>query len=154
MARVWLAAELMGIAVVLLAASPAQAGSGLSPVIMQSPPDWVAVHPFARSSSYVAYGRSSEGFADGCGDIGACKLDAAPLPSRRVTAASTKSGSAGGCDPNYAGKCVPITGKDVDCTGKGGDGPIFVQGPFDVVGDDVYDLDADEDGIACEPLRH
>lgn len=46
-----------------------------------------------------------------------------------------------------------MTGRDVDCAGKGGNGPIFVQGPFRVVGEDVYDLDADGDGIACEPLH-
>jgi hypothetical protein len=57
-----------------------------------------------------------------------------------------------GCNPNYSGACVPVA-RDVDCAGKGGDGPAFVEGPFEVVGEDVYQLDADGDGIACEPFR-
>lgn len=54
----------------------------------------------------------------------------------------------GGCDPNYSG-CVPIA-SDVDCAGGSGNGPAYVQGPVDVIGDDIYDLDRDHDGVACE----
>lgn len=55
------------------------------------------------------------------------------------------------CDPNYKGKgvCVPIA-SDVDCTGGCGNGPAFVTGPFRYTGTDVYGLDADHNGIACE----
>jgi resuscitation-promoting factor RpfB len=52
-------------------------------------------------------------------------------------------------DPNYAGACVPIA-SDVDCAGGGGNGPAYVQGPVQVVGTDIYHLDADGDGIGCE----
>jgi len=52
------------------------------------------------------------------------------------------------CDPNYSG-CVPIA-SDVDCSGGTGDGPEYVAGPVDVLGSDIYRLDADHDGIACE----
>lgn len=55
----------------------------------------------------------------------------------------------GGCDPNYAGACVPID-SDVDCAGGSGNGPSYVQGPVQVVGNDIYDLDRDGDGIACD----
>ncbi|WP_216853566.1 G5 domain-containing protein [Phytoactinopolyspora halotolerans] len=55
----------------------------------------------------------------------------------------------GDCDPNYAGACVPID-SDVDCAGGSGDGPSYVRGPVTVIGTDVYRLDADGDGIACE----
>lgn len=55
----------------------------------------------------------------------------------------------GGCDPNYTGACVPIS-SDVDCAGGSGDGPGYVQGPVQVVGSDIYDLDRDGDGIACD----
>lgn len=53
------------------------------------------------------------------------------------------------CDPNYAGACVPIA-SDVDCEGGSGNGPAYVRGPVQVVGEDVYDLDSDNDGIGCE----
>ena len=52
------------------------------------------------------------------------------------------------CDPNYSG-CVPID-SDVDCAGGEGNGPSYVAGPVDVTGVDIYDLDRDGDGIACE----
>jgi hypothetical protein len=52
------------------------------------------------------------------------------------------------CDPNYSG-CVPIA-SDVDCAGGTGDGPVYVNGPINVIGYDVYKLDRDKDGIACE----
>lgn len=50
----------------------------------------------------------------------------------------------GGCDSNYSGACVPIA-SDVDCAGGSGNGPAYY-----VVGSDVYDLDRDGDGIACD----
>ena len=52
------------------------------------------------------------------------------------------------CDPNYSG-CVPIA-SDVDCAGKGGNGPEYVRGPIRVIGRDIYKLDGDGNGIACE----
>jgi hypothetical protein len=52
------------------------------------------------------------------------------------------------CDPAYGG-CVPVA-RDVDCAGGSGDGPAYVRGPVDVVGDDHYGLDHDDDGVACE----
>jgi resuscitation-promoting factor RpfB len=53
------------------------------------------------------------------------------------------------CDPNYSGACVPIA-SDVDCAGGSGNGPAYVDGPVRVIGTDVYDLDRDGDGIACD----
>jgi hypothetical protein len=58
-------------------------------------------------------------------------------------------GGAAGCDPNYSGACVPIA-SDVDCAGGGGNGPAYVRGPVHVIGIDIYDLDRDGDGIACD----
>lgn len=52
------------------------------------------------------------------------------------------------CDPNYSG-CVPIA-SDVDCAGGSGNGPAYVSGPIRVTGIDIYGLDNDKDGIACE----
>lgn len=56
---------------------------------------------------------------------------------------------AGSCDSNYTGACVPIS-SDVDCDGGGGNGPAYVRGPVQIVGSDIYDLDRDGDGIACD----
>jgi hypothetical protein len=71
-------------------------------------------------------------------------------PVTEVTTVGTKAveESGGGCDPNYSG-CVPIA-SDVDCAGGSGNGPEYVEGPVDVVGSDVYGLDADDDGVGCE----
>lgn len=66
------------------------------------------------------------------------------LPSPSPTTANKKSN----CDPNYTG-CVPIA-SDVDCAGGSGNGPAYVDGPIRVIGVDIYDLDKDGDGIACE----
>ncbi len=56
------------------------------------------------------------------------------------------------CDPNYEGTCVPVA-FDVDCAGGRGNGPAYVMGPVFVVGRDIYKLDQDGDGKACEPRR-
>lgn len=55
----------------------------------------------------------------------------------------------GGCDPNYADACVPIA-SDVDCAGGSGNGPAYFDGIARVIGVDIYDLDRDGDGYACE----
>ncbi len=72
-------------------------------------------------------------------------------PVTQVTHVGTRAASPkhkGGCDPNYSG-CVPIA-SDVDCAGGSGNGPAYVDGPVRVIGNDIYDLDRDNDGVACE----
>jgi hypothetical protein len=44
---------------------------------------------------------------------------------------------------------VPVA-SDVDCAGGSGNGPAYVQGPVEVIGADIYGLDADHDGVGCE----
>jgi hypothetical protein len=70
-------------------------------------------------------------------------------PVDQVTAVGTKAQPAAQCDPNYTGACVPIA-SDVDCAGGTGNGPAYVKGPVTVIGTDIYKLDTDHDGIACE----
>ena len=62
---------------------------------------------------------------------------------------ATQTDAQESCDPNYEGACVPIA-SDVDCAGGSGNGPEYVDGPVTVVGNDIYDLDRDGDGIGCE----
>ena len=81
----------------------------------------------------------------------ACQVAAKPAPKPPVAAkpaptAEPESPSA--CDPNYSG-CVPVA-SDVDCAGGSGNGPAYVRGPVRVVGKDIYKLDQNGDGVACE----
>jgi resuscitation-promoting factor RpfB len=68
-------------------------------------------------------------------------------PVAQVTAIGTKPQQK--CDPNYSGACVPIA-SDVDCAGGSGNGPAYVTGPVQVIGEDIYDLDRDGDGVGCD----
>lgn len=52
------------------------------------------------------------------------------------------------CDTNYSG-CVPVA-SDVDCKPGSGNGPAYLSTPVKVLKKDIYRLDADHDGIACE----
>jgi micrococcal nuclease len=60
-----------------------------------------------------------------------------PTPTPSPSPSPTPS-----CNANYSGACLPLTG-DVDC------GEISAR-DFYVVGEDVFALDADGDGLACE----
>jgi len=57
--------------------------------------------------------------------------------------------AASDCNSNYADGCVP-NASDVDCAWGSGNGPAYFDGVARVVGTDVYDLDRDKDGLACE----
>jgi resuscitation-promoting factor RpfB len=67
-------------------------------------------------------------------------------PVTEVVAIGTKKKS--NCDPNYS-PCVPIA-SDVDCAGGSGNGPAYVNGVVKVIGEDIYDLDRDNDGYGCD----
>jgi hypothetical protein len=54
------------------------------------------------------------------------------------------------CNPNYT-PCVPNDPVDVDCADGSGDGPSYVEGPVQVIGTDVYELDeGGEPRVGCE----
>jgi hypothetical protein len=55
------------------------------------------------------------------------------------------------CHPSYEGACLDPTASDYDCAGGSGNGPRYVQGPVKVRPPDPFDLDADNDGLGCEP---
>jgi micrococcal nuclease len=77
-------------------------------------------------------------------------------PTTRVTVArlvptTPAPAASAGCHPSYSGACVPTGFSDVDCAGGSGNGPGYVSDKrFQVIGPDVYGLDNDRDGVACE----
>ena len=71
------------------------------------------------------------------------------VETRRAAAPKPKP-IAGNCHPSYQGACLDPSVSDYDCAGGSGNGPGYVEGPIRVVGPDVYRLDGDGDGIACE----
>lgn len=87
--------------------------------------------------------------------VAAAPTPAAPTPARpaptppAAPAPQPQPAPSSDCHSSYRGACVPIA-SDVDCAGGSGNGPAYARGPFEVVGPDVYGLDADKDGIACE----
>jgi hypothetical protein len=68
-------------------------------------------------------------------------LDASECAAEAEAEAISSYGSESGCDPNYTG-CVPVSAYDVDCDEVGEE--------VEVIGEDVYGLDLEEDGYACE----
>lgn len=64
-------------------------------------------------------------------------------PRTKIIEVGTKD-----CHSSYTG-CVPIA-SDVDCGGGSGNGPAYQWGTVRVIGSDVYGLDGDNDGLACE----
>lgn len=96
-------------------------GQGVTPTTStNSPPKSYSIAPIASSSSPPT----------------------TPAPPPQTTQPSSS------CHPSYT-PCVPYA-SDVDCAGGGGDGPVFVRGPIYVIGSDVYRLDGNNDGVACE----
>lgn len=53
------------------------------------------------------------------------------------------------CHPSYEGACLDPNASDYDCEGGSGDGPEYT-GTVRLVGPDEYDLERDDDGIACD----
>jgi beta-lactam-binding protein with PASTA domain len=72
-----------------------------------------------------------------------------PLPTTQPPPPPTTP--ARNCHPSYEGACLDPTASDYDCAGGSGNGPKYVQGPVKVRPPDPFDLDADADGLGCEP---
>lgn len=96
-----------------------------------------------------------QAYTDGvAGEKVLVKEEVTEEPITEVTAVGTKPlvqlppAPTSNCDPNYSG-CVPIA-SDVDCAGGSGNGPAYVSGPVYVTGNDIYGLDRDGNGVACE----
>jgi len=70
--------------------------------------------------------------------------------SATATEAQVQEEAESNCDPNYSGACLDAYASDYDCEGGSGNGPYYT-GEVSVVGEDHYGLDADGDGVGCEP---
>jgi hypothetical protein len=53
-----------------------------------------------------------------------------------------RRGGTGACNNNYVGTCVPNVKQDIDCR--------EIDTSVNVVSKDVYNFDADHDGLGCE----
>jgi len=91
--------------------------------------------------------------AKGRGAWGACEASTdytgAWQTKRKRVPPPPGSGGGGNCHPSYTGACLNPALSDYDCAGGSGNGPGYT-GRVRVVGPDVYDLDADDDGWGCE----
>ena len=67
----------------------------------------------------------------------------------REEAETEEAAESSECDSSYSGACLDPYASDYDCEGGSGDGPSYT-GAVAVVGDDHYELDADNDGYGCE----
>jgi micrococcal nuclease len=100
---------------------------------------WAAPYRYPPNVKYAdRFSRlGAEARAANAGLWGACGDTNTP-----ATSTARGSGTESGCDPNYAGACVPISATDLDCSDIGAR-------DFRVVGTDVHRLDGNHDGIAC-----
>ncbi len=70
-----------------------------------------------------------------------------PVPVKVQERVSTQSEKLS-CHSSYSG-CLNPNASDYDCAGGSGNGPYYT-GPVRVLGADVFDLDRDNNGMACE----
>ena len=74
-----------------------------------------------------------------------------PTTTPPATSPPVLTGEQTFCHSSYVDACVPPFAGDVDCPDGTGDGPTYApSNNFTVVGPDIFDLDRDNDGIACE----
>ncbi|MFH0830473.1 MAG: cell wall-binding repeat-containing protein [Parcubacteria group bacterium] len=93
----------------------------------------------------------AESLIQGLAAPGNCETTDEPPPADNGGGDTSGGDSGSQCDPNYSGACVPnVYPQDVDCEGGSGNGPYYVQGPVQVIGDDRYNLDNDGNGVGCE----
>lgn len=71
------------------------------------------------------------------------KPDSSSRPSPAPAAPAPTTPTRSGCDPNYAGACIPPYPPDLDC------GEITARN-FQSIGSDPHNFDVDHDGIGCE----
>lgn len=70
------------------------------------------------------------------------------VQKKAKTTSKTVAKTVAKCDLNYSG-CVPMA-SDVDCKPGTGNGPAYQYTTVKVLKKDIYKLDSDKDGWACE----
>lgn len=122
--------------------------------------EWVAraaMGVLVAVSGVAAFTLTRDEPASGAGTVAlapAAAVQAEPTepagpPAPETTLAPAAPGP--GCHPGYAGTCIPAAVQDADCYGSGENGPWFVrESNVRVIGADVFALDVDFDGVACE----
>jgi hypothetical protein len=133
--------------------------AGVDPELVDACVEWVQFQAYVGDPEGVQVwedaGQTDEGLTSACGSLVSSDPDRAGIMRDQLddmaasaSAAEASTTLAPGCHASY-GDCLPIV-TDIDCQGSG-DGPVFVAISVIVFGDDVYELDQDEDGLACEP---
>jgi hypothetical protein len=109
---------------------------------------------------------AAAGMTSGCGSYKFCPTGSvtreqmaaflhrviAPRPPPPFPAPPPPTPAPSGCHSSYQGYCLRVGIGDWDCAGGSGNGPNYVPVRVRVVGADVFDLDADNDGFGCDNL--
>jgi micrococcal nuclease len=95
--------------------------------------------PYRYRDAFRAAERSAREAGRGLWSPSTCAGDT-EQPADRAT---RPAGAPAGCDPSYAGVCIPPPPPDLDC----GDIPFR---RFTVVGPDPHRFDGEHDGVGCE----
>jgi micrococcal nuclease len=103
---------------------------------------FAAEYTYDTAYRYQARYRAAEARARAAGRGLWGKCGGPDVPLEQPPAQPKPEGPSGNCAPGYD-PCVPPYPPDVDCAD--------VDGPINVTGSDPHGLDADGDGIACEP---
>lgn len=101
--------------------------------------------PYKYQSTFKQAQKDAEAKNKGLWDSGVCEEKPTPTP---ITTKSKQTQTSSQCHPNYSG-CLNPNASDYDCSGGKGDGPYYT-GAVRVIGTDVFRLDRDGDGWACE----
>jgi micrococcal nuclease len=107
--------------------------------------------PYKYQSAFKQAQKDAEARNKGLWDSEACEKKPTPTPAIAPTPIKLipkQEETSSQCHPSYSG-CLNPNASDYDCSGGKGDGPYYT-GAVQVIGPDVFRLDRDGDGWACE----
>jgi hypothetical protein len=123
--------------------------SGVSKIVCRADDGGYVTFSAAAVSAYTLENAKRYAATHELGDVPPPSDPAEPIDPAPSDPAPSNPDDNSDCDPNYEGACLDPSAYDYDCEGGSGDGPEYT-GPVEVVGEDVYDLDRDGDGIGCD----